>query len=152
MREWDIPFHELELGDLIGQGRFGRVHRGNWHGDVAIRLLDMDQVGDEKVLESFKHEVATFRKTRHENLVLFMGACMNLPTLALVTSMCKGLTLYKHLHLRKDKFSMNRTIIIAQQISQVRLWFPVIYEQINHVFVCFREWDTCTPAVSSTKI
>ncbi len=120
LREWDIPFHELELGDLVGQGRFGRVHRGQWHGDVAIRLLDMEhQVGDEKVLESFRHEVATFRKTRHENLVLFMGACMNLPTLALVTSMCKGLTLYKHLHLRKDKFSMSRTVIIAQQISQV---------------------------------
>lgn len=48
-----------------------------------------------------------------------MGACMNLPTLALVTSMCKGLTLYTHLHLRKDKFSMNKTVIIAQQISQV---------------------------------
>ena len=101
----------------------------------------MDQIGDEKVLESFKLEViiififsslfvlihnfllliqvATFRKTRHENLVLFMGACMNLPTLALVTSMCKGLTLYTHLHLRKDKFSMNKTVIIAQQISQV---------------------------------
>jgi len=57
LREWDIPFHELELGDSIGQGRFGTVHRGNWHGDVAIRLLNMDQVGDEKVLESFKHEV-----------------------------------------------------------------------------------------------
>lgn len=64
-------------------------------------------------------QVATFRKTRHENLVLFMGACMNLPTLALVTSMCKGLTLFTHLHLRKDKFSMNKTVIIAQQISQV---------------------------------
>jgi len=121
LREWDIPFQELELGESIGQGRFGTVHRGNWHGDVAIRLLNMDQVGDEKVLESFKHEVATFRKTRHENLVLFMGACMNLPTLALVTSMCKGLTLYTHLHLRKDKFSMNKTVIIAQQISQVLL-------------------------------
>ncbi|XP_059350821.1 kinase suppressor of Ras 1-like [Daphnia carinata] len=118
LREWDIPFHELELRDPIGQGRFGTVHRGIWHGNVAVRLLNMDQIGDEKVLESFKLEVATFRKTRHENLVLFMGACMNLPTLALVTSMCKGLTLYTHLHLRKDKFSMNKTVIIAQQISQ----------------------------------
>lgn len=45
---------------------------------------------------------------------------MNLPSLALVTSMCKGLTLYTHLHLRKDKFSMNKTVIIAQQISQVK--------------------------------
>ena len=48
----------MELGDPIGQGRFGTVHRGNWHGDVAIRLLNMDQIGDEKVLESFKLEVS----------------------------------------------------------------------------------------------
>ena len=34
--------------------------------------------------------VATFRKTRHENLILFMGACMTPPNLAIVTSLCKG--------------------------------------------------------------
>jgi len=30
-------------------------------------------------------EVATLKKTRHENLVLFMGACMTPPKLAIVT-------------------------------------------------------------------
>lgn len=64
-------------------------------------------------------QVATFRKTRHENLVLFMGACMKPPRLAIVTSMSKGMTLYTHIHLLKDKFYMNKTTIIAQQISQV---------------------------------
>ncbi|RZF34514.1 hypothetical protein LSTR_LSTR011756 [Laodelphax striatellus] len=63
-------------------------------------------------------QVATFRKTRHENLVLFMGACMKPPRLAIVTSMCKGMTLYTHIHLCKDKFNMNKTTIVAQQISQ----------------------------------
>jgi kinase suppressor of Ras 2 len=47
-----------------------------------------------------------------------MGACMKLPRLAIVTSMCKGMTLYTHIHLRKDKFNMNKTTIVAQQISQ----------------------------------
>lgn len=60
-----------------------------------------------------------FRKTRHENLVLFMGACMKPPRLAIVTSMCKGMTLYTHIHLYKDKFNVNNTTIVAQQISQV---------------------------------
>ena len=32
--------------------------------------------------------------------------------------MVSGNTLYTHLHLRKDKFSMNKIIIIAQQIAQ----------------------------------
>ena len=73
---------------------------------------------DRKTIEAFKQEVATFRKTRHDNLVLFMGACMKPPHLAIVTSLCKGMSLYTHIHLRKDKFNLNRTIIIAQQICQ----------------------------------
>ncbi|XP_049776476.1 kinase suppressor of Ras 2 [Schistocerca cancellata] len=118
MREWDIPFDELKMGEPIGTGRFGTVYRGNWHGDVAIKVLNTHHLDDEKTLEAFKLEVATFRKTRHENLVLFMGACMKPPRLAIVTSMCKGMTLYTHIHLRKDKFNMNKTTIVAQQISQ----------------------------------
>ncbi|XP_034241397.1 kinase suppressor of Ras 2 isoform X3 [Thrips palmi] len=121
MREWDIPFDDLNLGDALGTGHFGTVYRGSWYGDVAIKVLNMDQMGDidmEKTLEAFKLEVATFRKTRHENLVLFMGACMKPPRLAIVTSMCKGLTLFTHIHIRKDKFNMNRTTMVAQQISQ----------------------------------
>lgn len=118
LREWDIPYEELEHGDVLGRGRFGIVHSGKWHGQVAIKELMMDHVDDEKTLEAFKQEVSTFRKTRHENLVLFMGACMKPPRLAIVTSLCKGMTLYKHIHIMKEKFGMSRTIAIAQQISQ----------------------------------
>ncbi|XP_014211484.1 kinase suppressor of Ras 2 isoform X2 [Copidosoma floridanum] len=119
IREWDIPYDELKIGEPIGKGRFGTVYRGNWHGDVAIKVLNMDYyLDDDKTLEAFKLEVATFRKTRHDNLVLFMGACMKPPRLAIVTSMSKGMTLYTHIHLRKDKFSMNKTANIAQQICQ----------------------------------
>lgn len=78
----------------------------------------MAYVDNEKTLEQFKQEVAIFRKTRHENLVLFMGACMKPPRLAIVTSMCKGMSLHTHLHLRKDKFNMNRTAAVAAQITQ----------------------------------
>lgn len=119
MREWDIPYDELKIGEQIGTGRFGKVYRGYWHGDVAIKLLNMEYINDEKTLEQFKMEVSTFRKTRHENLVLFMGACMKPPRLAIVTSLSKGNTLYTLIHLRKDKFNMNKTTIVAQQISQV---------------------------------
>lgn len=44
---------------------------------------------------------------------------MQHPNFAIVTSLCKGMTLYTHIHLRKDKFNMNKTTLIAQQISQV---------------------------------
>lgn len=56
-----------------------------------------------------------------------MGACMKPPHLAIVTSMCKGLTLYHHIHVYKDKFAMNKTISLAQQISQVIIFYVYIY-------------------------
>lgn len=48
-----------------------------------------------------------------------MGACMKLPRLAIVTSLANGMTLYRHIHVLKDKFNMSRTTMVAQQISQV---------------------------------
>ncbi|ALC46646.1 ksr [Drosophila busckii] len=118
LKEWDIPYGDLHLLERIGQGRFGTVHRALWHGDVAVKLLNEDYLQDEHMLETFRSEVANFKKTRHENLVLFMGACMNPPYLAIVTSLCKGNTLYTYIHQRREKFAMNRTLLIAQQIAQ----------------------------------
>ncbi|XP_011202971.2 kinase suppressor of Ras 2 [Bactrocera dorsalis] len=118
LKEWDIPYDDLHLLESIGKGRFGTVHRALWHGDVAVKLLKEDYLDDEHMLEAFKLEVANFKKTRHENLVLFMGACMNPPHLAIVTSLCKGNTLYTYIHARRDKFTINRTTLVAQQISQ----------------------------------
>ena len=58
MREWDIPYDELKIEESIGTGRFGTVYRGNWHGDVAIKVLNMDYyLDDDKTLEAFKLEV-----------------------------------------------------------------------------------------------
>lgn len=60
MREWDIPFDELKMGEAIGTGHFGTVYRGNWHGDVAIKVLNMNYMDDDKTFEAFKLEVGYF--------------------------------------------------------------------------------------------
>lgn len=66
------------------QGRWGKVFRGRWHGEVAIRLVEVDGNNQEH-LKLFKKEVMNYRQTRHENVILFMGACMAPPHLAIVT-------------------------------------------------------------------
>lgn len=65
MREWDIPFDELKMGEPIGTGHFGTVYRGNWHGDVAIKVLNMNYMDDEKTLEAFKLEVVIIMSCLH---------------------------------------------------------------------------------------
>lgn len=84
LKEWNVPFEQLELGELIGKGRWGKVYRGRWHGEVAVRLLEIDG-NNQDHLKLFKKEVMNYRQTRHENVVLFMGACMNPPRLAIIT-------------------------------------------------------------------
>lgn len=58
--------------------------RGHWHGEVAVKIIEIENPTEEQ-LNAFKFQVGTFRKTRHENVVLFMGACMDPPKLAIIT-------------------------------------------------------------------
>nr|XP_043888509.1 kinase suppressor of Ras 1-like isoform X2 [Solea senegalensis] len=115
LQEWDIPFEQLQLGELIGKGRWGRVHKGRWHGEVAIRLMEIDG-NNQDHLKLFKKEVMNYRQTRHENVVLFMGACLAPPHLAIITSFCKGLTLFSVVRERGHMLDINKTRQIAQDI------------------------------------
>lgn len=115
LQEWDIPYEQLQLGELIGKGRWGKVHKGRWHGEVAIRLMEIDG-NNQDHLKLFKKEVMNYRQTRHENVVLFMGACMAPPHLAIITSFCKGLTLYSVVRERVQMLDINKTRQIAQDI------------------------------------
>ncbi|KAB5550398.1 hypothetical protein PHYPO_G00053300 [Pangasianodon hypophthalmus] len=115
LQEWNVPFEQLELGELIGKGRWGKVYRGRWHGEVAVRLLEIDG-NNQDHLKLFKKEVMNYRQTRHENVVLFMGACMNPPQLAIITSFCKGRTLHSVVRDSKSSLDINKTRQIAQEI------------------------------------
>ncbi|XP_018596031.1 kinase suppressor of Ras 2 isoform X2 [Scleropages formosus] len=115
LQEWDIPFEQLEVGELIGKGRFGQVYHGRWHGEVAIRIIDIERDNEEQ-LKAFKREVMAYRNTRHENVVLFMGACMSPPHLAIITSLCKGRTLYSVVRDAKVVLDVNKTRQIAQEM------------------------------------
>ncbi|XP_078523245.1 kinase suppressor of Ras 2 isoform X1 [Lissotriton helveticus] len=115
LQEWDIPLEQLEIGEMIGKGRFGLVYHGRWHGEVAIRLIDIERDNEDQ-LKAFKREVMAYRQTRHENVVLFMGACMSPPHLAIITSLCKGRTLYSVVRDAKIVLDVNKTRQIAQEI------------------------------------
>uniref|UniRef100_A0A665SZA4 non-specific serine/threonine protein kinase n=1 Tax=Echeneis naucrates TaxID=173247 RepID=A0A665SZA4_ECHNA len=115
LQEWDIPFEQLEIGEMIGKGRFGKVFHGRWHGEVAIRLIDIERDNEDQ-LKAFKREVMAYRNTRHENVVLFMGACMSPPHLAIITSLCKGRTLFSVVRDAKVVLDVNKTRQIAQEM------------------------------------
>ncbi|TUN98264.1 RAF proto-oncogene serine/threonine-protein kinase [Bagarius yarrelli] len=113
---WEIEASEVMLHSRIGSGSFGTVFKGKWHGDVAVKILKVTNPTPEQ-FQAFRNEVAVLRKTRHVNILLFMGY-MTQDNLAIVTQWCEGSSLYKHLHVLETKIPMVQLIDIARQTAQ----------------------------------
>lgn len=114
--DWEVPEEEIEWGDKIGSGSYGTVFRCRWHGVVAVKKLNVANPTPSQ-LQAFRNEVAVLKKTRHVNILLFMGYTIK-KQLCIVTQWCEGSSLYRHLHVIETKFDMVQLVDIARQIAQ----------------------------------
>lgn len=58
--DWEIPADEILMGPRIGSGSFGTVYRGQWHGPVAVKRLNVKDPTPAQ-MQAFKNEVAVLR-------------------------------------------------------------------------------------------
>lgn len=116
MKDWEIPLNEILVRECIGSGSFGTVFRGHWHGPVALKKLKVSNPTYAQ-LQDFKNELRVLRKTRHVNIILFMGYVSE-PRLLIVTQWCDGSSLYKHIHVYESQFEHIQMIDIARQTAQ----------------------------------
>ncbi|XP_042309283.1 serine/threonine-protein kinase A-Raf isoform X2 [Sceloporus undulatus] len=113
---WEVSSKEVTMQKRIGTGSFGTVFKGRWHGDVAIKILKVTNPTSEQV-QAFKNEMQVLRKTRHVNILLFMGF-MTHPSFAIITQWCDGSSLYQHLHVQETPLEMVQRIDVARQTAQ----------------------------------
>ncbi|KAM4663140.1 serine/threonine-protein kinase A-Raf isoform 1-T2 [Discoglossus pictus] len=113
---WEVNSSEVIVLKRIGTGSFGTVYRGKWHGDVAVKILKVTNPTAEQI-QAFKNEMQVLRKTRHVNILLFMGF-MTRPNFAIITQWCEGSSLYRHLHVIETRFDIFQLIDIARQTAQ----------------------------------
>lgn len=93
--------------------------RGRWHGDVMIHTFDGKDATTEK---RFWELVGSLSLIRHENIVLFMGACLVPPNLAIVTGVRRGMSLHHHTSSRGSIPYPSR-VNIARQVMSVLFVF-----------------------------
>ena len=95
---WVIPPQELKLGCRIGSGSFGQVFTADWNGtEVALKQMhDKSLTGS--TVQEFSDEIRVMQGLRHPNVVLFLGAVIQSPTLSIVCELMPLGSLHSLLH------------------------------------------------------
>ncbi|XP_008580821.1 PREDICTED: mitogen-activated protein kinase kinase kinase 10 [Galeopterus variegatus] len=88
----EIPFHELQLEEIIGVGGFGKVYRALWRGEeVAVKAARLDPERDPAVTaEQVRQEARLFGALQHPNIIALRGACLSPPHLCLIMEYARG--------------------------------------------------------------
>jgi len=70
---WQIPHSEIDFGEELGRGSFGKVFRATWRkSEVAVKVLLSENVD----LSDFLAEAEVLMKLRpHSNIVQLLGVC-----------------------------------------------------------------------------
>ena len=95
--DFRIKYSELEFSGRINtspDSSSSMIHHGRWHGDVVIHSHRPE---DDEEVSAWLADVRSLAHIRHENFVLYMGACCEPPRFAIVTSPVKADSLYTHL-------------------------------------------------------
>ena len=113
-----IPYEELKLRKIIGRGGFGQVYFAKWHETVvAVKKLQSEKISDARIRD-FAVEIKKFCKLNHQNIVKFIGACVEKPNLCIVMEYMQ-MTLYDALYIKEDTdFSENEKINVINQITE----------------------------------
>ncbi|XP_068207353.1 kinase suppressor of Ras 2-like [Palaemon carinicauda] len=130
LAEWSIPRDQLYFGHVLRRGSTTNIYRGRWHGDVMIHTFDGSDPTTER---RFWDLVGSLSMIRHENIVLFMGACMVPPNLAIVTGVRRGMSLHQHTTSRGSIPYPSR-VNIARQVAQAMSYLHsrgIIHGRLN---------------------
>lgn len=117
--EW-LRLADLEIGELLGAGGFGAVHRGRLRGeDVAIKKLHLEgaQLSPEQLAE-FQKEVANLQALKHPRLIRFIGVALEPPELCIVTELASGGSLHALLHVSRAALTSAQRRRLALEIVE----------------------------------
>ncbi|GAM21790.1 hypothetical protein SAMD00019534_049650 [Acytostelium subglobosum LB1] len=114
-----IEISDIQFVQKIGEGSFSEVWEGWWNNiHVAVKKLKI--VDDESLFkERFKREVENLKRSNHQNIVMFIGACYKPP--CIITEYMSGGSLYSILHnpstQPKTKYSFPLVLKMASDIA-----------------------------------
>ncbi|KAF0979932.1 hypothetical protein FDP41_001085 [Naegleria fowleri] len=133
-----IKADELTLDEQIGSGSFSEVYKGRWLGAIVAvkRFMINHHVESEEVIQDFIKESKLMSKLRHPNVVQFLGVCVQMPHLYMVTEFCERGNLQHILKDKKIKLSLRKTISLALDAARGMLYLhsnnpPIVHRDFK---------------------
>ena len=114
--DFRFRYGELELGQLVAAARSGHtIRRGKcqvW--DVVIHSCCPNN--DDEVRD-WLADVRRLTQIRHENIVLYMGACVEPPQFAIITSLIKADSLQAHTEVPGSRLAASAKLSVLRQTA-----------------------------------
>ncbi|KAK8944175.1 Serine/threonine-protein kinase HT1 [Platanthera zijinensis] len=115
---WEIDTSLLKFQNKMASGSQCQLFRGTYCSqDVAIKVFKAEHFSLDLQRE-FAQEVYIMRKIRHKNVVQFIGACTQPPSLFIVTEFMSGGSLYDFLHKQKGVFKLPSLLRVAIDVCK----------------------------------
>jgi len=136
--QWAVDFRSIVFGPRIGAGGFGEVYKAKWKSEmVAVKTLSKTDDDDQQAqIAEFMVEMKLMSKLKHPNIVVFLGACVQVPNLAIVLEFMPGGSLYRAIHRRRRNhlgpFPLLKTLWIAYGICKGMEYLHCQYPVIIH--------------------
>ncbi|KAK5576072.1 hypothetical protein RB653_007210 [Dictyostelium firmibasis] len=121
-----IPFDQLMIEEMIGEGGAALVYRARWQGQtVAVKKLktienldgpvEINDISLSKAFNEFRRECWVMSELEHPNIVQLKGLCLD--PLCIVTEYLPHGNLYSFLHKPEMEFSWLFRLKVALDIS-----------------------------------
>ena len=112
-----IPLKDIQLGQVIGEGGYGKVYQAEWHYNlVAVKQLLADSLTEASLAE-FQHETDLMASLRHPNMVQLFGVCVEHTPYWIVMEYCAQGSLYQVIQ-HRAAFDWGLRIRIASDIAK----------------------------------
>lgn len=110
-----------QIAELVGRGGMGSVYRARDEAlrrDIALKLLRLDAVGDQRDAERFRREARLAAALSHPNIVAVYGAGSEGGYLYLAMELVDGASLRSLIRNRRGALSIELALSIAEQVLE----------------------------------
>ncbi|XP_054707626.1 focal adhesion kinase 1-like [Uloborus diversus] len=119
-RDYELNRADVVLGDIIGEGQFGDVHRGTYKSKdaltVPIAVKTCKVESEESVGEKFLEEAYIMQQFDHPHITRLIGICSESP-IWIVMELAKHGEMRAYLQNNQSRLDLGTLILYAYQLS-----------------------------------